>query len=341
MSPDVLDDVPPSPSSTPLAAAPVPVAGVVPFSSVDWPGKLAATVFLQGCPWRCPYCHNRDLQAAAGTVGRCVAAGAGSGAGVPELIGGRWREVLDLLDSRRGLLDGVVFTGGEPTMHRGLGEAIDAVRAAGFGVGLHTSGCYPGALEDVLRDHRPDWIGLDVKADPRDAEAYAAVAYGGAQFGGAEGGGAQLSAGDKVLRSLRLIVESLGAHPSPDISPTMGQGKTPAADLPPLSLEVRTTVWPDSPAVAGLPGIADMLAETLGELATGSSPGAALSKRPGTVRPALTWAIQKARPDGVSPDAAAAADFRADRPGWAAELYALVDDARERLRGTPVTVIAR
>ena len=240
-------------------------------------------------------------------MGRCVAAGAGSGAGVPELIGGRWREVLDLLDSRRGLLDAVVITGGEPTMHRGLGEAIDAVRAAGFGVGLHTSGCYPGALEDVLRDHRPDWIGLDVKADPRDAEAYAAVAYGGAQFGGAEGGGAQLSAGD----------------------------------FPPLSLEVRTTVWPDSPAVAGLRGIADMLAETLGELPTGTSPDAALSKRPGAVRPALTWAIQKARPDGVSPDAAAAADFRADRPSWAAELDALVYDARERLRGTPVTVIAR
>ena len=328
MSPDVLDDVPPSPPSTPLAAAPVPVAGVVPFSSVDWPGKLAATVFLRGCPWRCPYCHNPDLQAAAGTVGRCVAAGTGSGAGVPELIGGRWREVLDLLDSRRGLLDAVVITGGEPTMHRGLGEAIDAVRAAGFGVGLHTSGCYPGALEDVLRDHRPDWIGLDVKADPRDAEAYAAVAYGGAQFGGAEGGGAQLSAGDKVLRSLRLIVEALGAHQT-------------AGDFPPLSLEVRTTVWPDSPAVAGLRGIADMLAETLGELPTGTSPDAALSKRPGAVRPALTWAIQKARPDGVSPDAAAAADFRADRPSWAAELDALVYDARERLRGTPVTVIAR
>lgn len=312
MSPDVLDDVPPSPPSTPLAAAPVPVAGVVPFSSVDWPGKLAATVFLRGCPWRCPYCHNPDLQAAVGTVGRCVAAGAGSGAGVPELIGGRWREVLDLLDSRRGLLDGVVFTGGEPTMHRGLGEAIEVVRAAGFGVGLHTSGCYPGALEDVLRDHRPDWIGLDVKADPRDAEAYAAVAFGGAQFGGAKGGGAQLSAGDKVLRSLRLIVEALGAHQT-------------AGDFPPLSLEVRTTVWPDSPAVAGLPGIAEMLSETLA----------------GSPSPAVTWAIQKARPDGVSPDAAAATDFRADRPGWAAELDALVYDARERLRGTPVTVIAR
>ena len=314
----MLDDVPPSPPSTPLAAAPVPVAGVVPFSSVDWPGRLAATVFLQGCPWRCPYCHNPGLQATAPCEG-----GVGDGAGEVS-----WAGFVDLLGRRRGLLDGVVFTGGEPTMHRGLGAAIDEVHVLGFDVGLHTSGCYPEALGRILDDHRPDWIGLDVKADPRDAEAYAAVAYGGAQLGGAEGGGAQLSAGDKVLRSLRLIVEALGAHQT-------------AGDFPPLSLEVRTTVWPDSPAVTGVPGIADMLAETLGELATGSSPGAALSKRPGAVRPALTWAIQKARPDGVSPDAAAAADFRADRPSWAAELDALVYDARERLRGTPVTVIAR
>lgn len=316
---DSLYDVPAPPPSPAPAVAPVPVAGVVPFSSVDWPGRLAATVFLQGCPWRCPYCHNPGLQAAAGTVGRCVAAGAGSGAGVPELIGGRWREVLDLLDSRRGLLDAVVITGGEPTMHRGLGEAIDAVRAAGFGVGLHTSGCYPGALEDVLRDHRPDWIGLDVKADPRDAEAYAAVAFGGAGFGAADSGaggsggadfgssghgadhftGAQLATGGKVLRSLRMIVDAL-----------------------PGRLEVRTTVWPDSPAVAGLPGIAEMLAE--------------ISR----VAP-LTWAIQKARPDGVSPEAAAAASFRADRPGWAAEFDGLVADARATLHDSAVTVIGR
>lgn len=309
MSPDVLDDVPPSPPSTPLAAAPVPVAGVVPFSSVDWPGKLAATVFLQGCPWRCPYCHNPGLQATAPCEG-----GVGDGAGEVS-----WAGFVDLLGRRRGLLDGVVFTGGEPTMHRGLGAAIDEVHVLGFDVGLHTSGCYPEALGRILDDHRPEWIGLDVKADPRDAEAYAAVAFGGAGFGAADSGaggsggadfgssghgadhftGAQLATGGKVLRSLRMIVDAM-----------------------PGRLEVRTTVWPDSPAVAGLPGIAEMLAE--------------ISR----VAP-LTWAIQKARPDGVSPDAAAAANFRADHPGWATEFDALVADARESLVGAPVTVICR
>lgn len=299
MSLDSLYDVPAPPPSPAPAVAPVPVAGVVPFSSVDWPGRLAATVFLQGCPWRCPYCHNPGLQATAPCEG-----GVGDGAGEAP-----WTGFVGLLGRRRGLLDGVVFTGGEPTMHRGLGAAIDEVHELGFDVGLHTSGCYPEALGRILDDHRPEWIGLDVKADPRDAEAYAEVAFGGAVFGDADSGGAgfdrtaftgaQLATGGKVLRSLRMIRESM-----------------------PGRLEVRTTVWPDSPAVAGLPGIAEMLAE--------------ISR----VAP-LTWAIQKARPDGVSPDAAAAADFRADRPGWAAELDALVYDARERLRGTPVTVIAR
>ena len=291
---DSLYDVPAPPPSPAPAVAPVPVAGVVPFSSVDWPGRLAATVFLQGCPWRCPYCHNPGLQATAPCEG-----GVGDGAGEVS-----WAGFVDLLGRRRGLLDGVVFTGGEPTMHRGLGAAIDEVHVLGFDVGLHTSGCYPEALGRILDDHRPEWIGLDVKADPRDAEAYAEVAYGGADFVSSGHGtdhftGAQLATGGKELRSLRMIRESM-----------------------PGRLEVRTTVWPDSPAVAGLPGIAEMLAEISGVAQ-------------------LTWAIQKARPDGVSPDAAAAASFRADRPGWATEFDGLVADARATLRDSAVTVVGR
>ena len=291
---DSLYDVPAPPPSPAPAVAPVPVAGVVPFSSVDWPGRLAATVFLQGCPWRCPYCHNPGLQATAPCEG-----GVGDGAGEVS-----WAGFVDLLGHRRRLLDGVVFTGGEPTMHRGLGAAIDEVHVLGFDVGLHTSGCYPEALGRILDDHRPEWIGLDVKADPRDAEAYAEVAYGGADFVSSGHGtdhftGAQLATGGKELRSLRMIRESM-----------------------PGRLEVRTTVWPDSPAVAGLPGIAEMLAEISG------------------VAP-LTWAIQKARPGGVSPDAAAAANFRADHPGWATEFDGLVADARATLRDSAVTVVGR
>ena len=120
------------------------VGGVEPFSSTDYPGALAAVVFCQGCPWRCGYCHNPHLIPARGDDERDFA------------------RILDWLASRRGLLDAVVFSGGEPTAQAGLPGAIDAVRAQGFAIGLHTSGAYPRRLAQVLP--KVDWVGIDVKA---------------------------------------------------------------------------------------------------------------------------------------------------------------------------------
>lgn len=127
----------------------LPVAGVIPFSATDWPGLLTATVFTQGCPLSCRYCHNPTLQAFRG--------------GEVSFPG-----VLEFLDTRRGLLDGLVISGGEPTVHRGLGAAVAATRARGFPVGLHTSGYSPTRLAALLAEPttRPDWIGLDVKGLP-------------------------------------------------------------------------------------------------------------------------------------------------------------------------------
>lgn len=123
------------------------VGGVVPFTTVDFPGRLAAVVFCQGCPWRCGYCHNAHLQAFhAGTL--------------------TWSEVRDSLAERKGFLEAVVFSGGEPTAQAGLGRAIREVRAMGFLAGLHTAGAFPERLESLLPDL--DWIGLDIKA-PLDA----------------------------------------------------------------------------------------------------------------------------------------------------------------------------
>ncbi|WP_415517643.1 MAG: anaerobic ribonucleoside-triphosphate reductase activating protein [Desulfovibrio aminophilus] len=131
------------------------VAGVTPLSSVDYPGGvLAAVVFLRGCPWRCPYCQNAALR----------------DAGVRDPEDKTWAEVAGWLETRRGLLDAVVFTGGEPLLWPGLEQAARAARALGFKVGLHTSGMAPAALEHVLP--LLDWVGLDLKA-PR--EAYARV----------------------------------------------------------------------------------------------------------------------------------------------------------------------
>ena len=123
---------------------PLRVAGFTPLSTTDYPGQLAAVVFVQGCAWRCRYCHNPEIQARLEP---------------PSMA---WRAVLDFLDRRQGLLDAVVFCGGEPTVDRSLGGAIDDVRQRGFKVGLHTAGIYPGRLRELLP--KIDWVGFDVKA---------------------------------------------------------------------------------------------------------------------------------------------------------------------------------
>lgn len=128
-------------------AAPYPlrVGGLIPFSTVDYPGHLAAVVFCQGCPWRCAYCHNPHLQPAD-----------------PAATEKRWSEVVDWLMSRRGLIDSIVFSGGEPLLQRDLAGAMWQVRSLGYGVGLHTAGIYPERLAAILP--LVDWVGFDVKA---------------------------------------------------------------------------------------------------------------------------------------------------------------------------------
>ena len=131
------------------------VGGLTPFTTIDYPGHLAAVVFCQGCPWRCGYCHNRHML----------------DAGVPGAI--PWEEVLSFLERRRGLLDAVVFSGGEPTLQPGLKQAVLAVREKGFLVGLHTAGAFPEALW-MLLPHL-DWVGMDLKAPFPDYERITGV----------------------------------------------------------------------------------------------------------------------------------------------------------------------
>jgi pyruvate formate lyase activating enzyme len=120
------------------------VGGLTRLSASDYPGKLAAVVFCQGCAWRCGYCHNPELQPARGRTE------------IP------WREVLAFLERRKGLLDAVVFSGGEPTQQRGLEAAMREVKAMGFLVGLHTAGIVPWRLAKVLPI--VDWVAMDLKA---------------------------------------------------------------------------------------------------------------------------------------------------------------------------------
>jgi anaerobic ribonucleoside-triphosphate reductase activating protein len=134
----------PHAAPAPLRAAGLRVGGLTPFTNIDYPGKLAAVVFVQGCPLRCPYCHNPHLQPRQAPAAHA------------------WPDLRDWLRTRRGLLDAVVFSGGEPTMDPCLWQAMEEVRHLGFAVGLHTAGTYPRRLQQVLP--LVDWIGLDVKA---------------------------------------------------------------------------------------------------------------------------------------------------------------------------------
>ena len=117
-----------------LGAAPLRVSGLTRMTSIDFPGQLAAVVFCQGCPWRCGYCHNPELLDA--SAGGAIA----------------WESVLAFLHGRRGLLDGVVFSGGEPLAQSALPQALAQVRAMGFATALHTGGMYPDRLAAVLLD---------------------------------------------------------------------------------------------------------------------------------------------------------------------------------------------
>ncbi|SCM77983.1 Anaerobic ribonucleoside-triphosphate reductase activating protein [uncultured Pleomorphomonas sp.] len=138
-----------------MNGADIAVGGFTPLSSCDWPGELTATVFCQGCPLACRYCHNADL----------IPPGRGAGPAFATILG--------VLDGRRGLLDGVVFSGGEPTLQKALPDAIAAVRARGFRVGLHTAGPYPDRLARLLS--QLDWVGFDVKAPFADYERITGV----------------------------------------------------------------------------------------------------------------------------------------------------------------------
>jgi len=122
------------------------LGGLTPLSTVDFPGRLACVLFVQGCQWRCGYCHNPHLQPRR-AIGALT-----------------WDSAKAFLERRQGLLDAVVFSGGEPTSAGALPHAVREVRELGFSVGLHTAGAYPERLRALLP--MLDWVGLDIKAAP-------------------------------------------------------------------------------------------------------------------------------------------------------------------------------
>ncbi len=123
------------------------IGGFLKFSLIDYPGKIAAVIFTQGCNFRCPYCHNPELV-------------------LPELFEPSLSldDILKFLKQRRGKLEGVVITGGEPTLHNDLPDIIRAIKALGYFVKLDTNGTNPVAVRNLIEHKLIDYVALDIKA---------------------------------------------------------------------------------------------------------------------------------------------------------------------------------
>ena len=152
----------------------IKIGDIEKFSIVDWPGKIAAVVFMQGCPWRCPFCYNQSLQ------------------NLNAESDATWENLIHLLEHRKGIIDGVVFSGGEPLFQKNLPQAMETVKNMGFEIGMHTGGYNPEALKKVLP--YLSWVGFDIKS-PLEAERYKTATGGIAEV-------------EKVKESLNLLLNS-------------------------------------------------------------------------------------------------------------------------------------
>ncbi len=134
------------------------VKGFIKTSLVDWPGKICSVIFLPGCTFRCPVCHNADLVV--------------NPAQTPDYP---QEEVFGYLASRRKWIDGVTITGGEPTLTKQLPDLARALKQFGFKVKLDTNGSRPAVIESLLSGGLIDAVYMDVKAPLTKAE-YSRVA---------------------------------------------------------------------------------------------------------------------------------------------------------------------
>ncbi len=124
------------------------IGGLQKFTLSDFPGKCAAIVFTQGCNFRCPFCHN----------GRLIALDAPPELSIEE------KDIFYFLNSRKKQIDGVVISGGEPTIQKDLPLFCAKIKKIGLSVKLDTNGSRPDVLEDLLRKRLLDYVAMDIKA---------------------------------------------------------------------------------------------------------------------------------------------------------------------------------
>lgn len=147
------------------------VGGFLPTTTIDFPGRLSAVVFTNGCLWNCTYCHNKHL------LGQ-------------NSYHYKWSEILAILKKRSLFLDGVVFSGGEPLLQDGLSIAIEQVKDMGYEIGIHTGGGLPERFGDILP--LLDWVGFDIKAHKYDYHTITS----------------QRGSGENAYQSLQILLDS-------------------------------------------------------------------------------------------------------------------------------------
>jgi len=176
----------------------VHIGGLQKVSLIDYPGYISAIVFLQGCNFRCGYCHNPELVN-------------------PKLYGDLLHEddVLAFLEKRAGKLDAVTITGGEPTLQEGLPDFIRRVRALGFRIKLDTNGSHGEMLKSMMGDNLLDYIAMDIKAPIHRYDRVCRVNVDK----------------DEIVRSTRIIMDSPVAY---EFRTTLAQGLFHDDDFPGL-----------------------------------------------------------------------------------------------------------
>jgi len=155
------------------------IGGFQKFSLIDYPGKVSCVIFTQGCNFRCPFCHNRELVA-------------NSDFREPLPDG----SIIDFLRERVGRLEGVVITGGEPTLQSDLVDFVRTIKSLGFVVKLDTNGSRPDVLAQLFEERLIDYVAMDIKAPLEKYDQLSAVTVDKA----------------KIKESIRLILENGPEH---------------------------------------------------------------------------------------------------------------------------------
>ena len=154
------------------------IGGLQKNSFIDFPGYISAVIFTASCNFRCPYCHNPDLIFSGGVL-------------LDE------EEVFSFLEKRRGKLEGVVVSGGEPTVSPDLPALCLTIKQMGFVLKLDTNGSNPAMLELLISRRLVDYVAMDIKADPYAYPADLAPAFAGKEE----------SLTESLLKSIRLLAQ--------------------------------------------------------------------------------------------------------------------------------------